>query len=483
MHFFAGQSTADNIISRNCAYLIPKNQRKYVWDKNQWDELFSDIFEIPQDDGYTHFIGSFVLSKARAQNEYYIVDGQQRLITISILLCCMVSEFFALGEKRNGQSILQPYLCGMKDGEEYYKVTREDGTFYLTFLIDELKNNQVVTLETASDIFNKQFKKKDKYNKQLLSCYQHFQEKIQKYIEDNKDRNPIDIIKDLKKKLTSCDCIEIVVDSDIEGIKVFETLNARGIPLEQHELIKNYLYSYSRSAEKVKNLDDKWQTIIANISDGKNDNLPNFITYYCGHCFGDLKKNEEYRAIRNNVPKNEVENLLTSLCQCSEYYSYVVNPEKYWVEKANGQNDYSYSVYVSLKYFHKFGIRQVRPLVLSLFEAYQEKKILKKKDFEGALNLLENFYFMYVTVLKERTNKIDQSIIKLAVEIHDATKPVDVCKRIREKLSPFVSEKNKIEQEFSTIGYSNKNPKFKNSANKRYVDYIFEKFRSVLTND
>ena len=133
MHFSSGQSTVDNIISRNCGYLIPKNQRKYVWDKNEWDELFSDIFEIPQDDGYTHFIGSFVLSKTKTQNEYYIVDGQQRLITISILLCCMVSEFFSLNEIRNGQSILQPYLCGMKDGEEYYKTTREDGTFYLTF--------------------------------------------------------------------------------------------------------------------------------------------------------------------------------------------------------------------------------------------------------------------------------------------------------------------------------------------------------------
>lgn len=280
----------------------------------------------------------------------------------------------------------------------------------------------------------------------------------------------------MKKKLTSCDCVEIVVDSVIEGIKVFETLNARGIPLEQHELIKNYLYSYSRSVEKVKNLDDKWQTVISNISDDKNDNLPSFITYYCGHCFGNLKKSEEYRTIRNNVPKNKVEDLLTSLCQCSEYYSYVLNPEKYWSEKENNQNDYSYLTYISLKFFHNLGIRQVRPLVLSLFEAYQEKKILKKEEFENALRLLENFYFMYVAVLKERTNKIDQSIIKLAVETHCATEPIDVCKRIREKLSPFVSEKNKIKQGFLTIGYSNKNPKFKNSTNKRCVDYIFEKF-------
>ena len=475
MHFSAVQSNVDNIISRNCSYLIPKNQRKYVWDKNEWDELFSDIFEIPQDDGYTHFIGSFVLSKAKKQNEYYIVDGQQRLITISILLCCIVSFFFDLGETSNGQSILKPYLCGMKDGEEYYKVTREDGTFYLTFLVDELKSNQSVTSECAASIFSKQFPKRDKYNQQLLNCYQHFKNKIDHFFSTHPDKTPVELLQEMKGKLTSCECIEIIVDSDVEGIRVFETLNARGIPLEQHELIKNYLYSYLRSTEKVKNLDEKWRIIINNISDGNKDNLPGFITHYCAHRFGDLKKNEEYRTIRNKVQKNQVEDLLTSLCKCSVYYSYLVNPEKYRLEKNNDKDNYSYSVYVSLRYFHKFGIRQVRPLILSLFEAYQEKGIIDLKKFEKALALLENFYFTYVSVLKERTNKIDQSIVKLAVEIHDASERIDVCNLIKEKLSSFVSEKDKIKDEFLTIGYSNKNPKFKNSSNKKIVDYIFEK--------
>lgn len=240
MSFSASQKSIDEILSRNSSYLIPKNQRKYVWSETEWSELFEDIFLIEQTKDYSHFIGSFVFSESKNQSDYIVVDGQQRMITISILLCCMVSVLLENKEDKVASSFLKPYLSGSKDGEEYYKITRDDGPFYLTYLIDELKNNNPVTGVKAEELLKENFGKKDRYNRRLLDCFLFFQKSIDEYIKGKK-RSKKETIVELKSKLTACQCIEIDVGSDVEGYRVFETLNARGIPLEQHELIKNYL--------------------------------------------------------------------------------------------------------------------------------------------------------------------------------------------------------------------------------------------------
>lgn len=469
MSFSASQKSIDEILSRNSSYLIPKNQRKYVWSETEWSELFEDIFLIEQTKDYSHFIGSFVFSESKNQSDYIVVDGQQRMITISILLCCMVSVLLEIKEDKVASSFLQPYLSGSKDGEEYYKITRDDGPFYLTYLIDELKNNNPVTAVKAEDILKENFDEKDRYNGRLLECFLFFQKKINEYIKSKK-KSEKETIVELKSKLTACQCIEIDVGSDVEGYRVFETLNARGIPLEQHELIKNYLYSYLRSKEKIKNLDSKWSKIMANVATDKKDYFPAFISHYCAHRFGKIGKNDEFKEIRNNVPKGKVEELLTSLYHCSIYYSYIIDPDKYKAEK-----DSSYSVYVSLKFFHNLKIRQARPLILSLFEAFNDTKKIQKEQFEKSMTLLENFYFMYVVLLKGTTNKVDNAIMQLSKNIFDATDSIDSCQMLRDELSKFVSEKENIKNQFKSIGFSNKNPKFDNSSNKKCVNYIFEK--------
>lgn len=430
---------------------------------------FEDIFLIEQTKDYSHFIGSFVFSESKNQSDYIVVDGQQRMITISILLCCMVSVLLEIKEDKVASSFLQPYLSGSKDGEEYYKITRDDGPFYLTYLIDELKNNNPVTGVKAEELLKKNFGEKDRYNRRLLDCFLFFQKSIDEYIKGKK-RSKKETIVELKSKLTACQCIEIDVESDVEGYRVFETLNARGIPLEQHELIKNYLYSYLRSKEKIKNLDSKWSKIMANVATDKKDYFPAFISHYCAHKFGKIGKNDEFKEIRNKVPKSKVEELLTSLYRCSIYYSYIIDPDKYKAEK-----DSSYSVYVSLKFFHNLNIRQARPLILSLFEAFNDTNKIQKEQFEKSMTLLENFYFMYVVLLKKTTNKVDNTIMQLSKNIFEATDTIDACQMLRDELSKFVSEKDNIKAQFKVIGFSNKNPKFDNSSNKKCVNYIFEK--------
>ena len=465
MSFSASQKNINEILSRNSIYHIAKNQRKYVWGENEWSELYEDLFLIPQSNHYKHFLGSLVFAKNRGENEYEIIDGQQRLITLCILLSAIINQLHAINETQTALAFKQTYLLGNNNGNEYFRIDRDDGNFYLTELIEN--NNKYLSDIDASKLFKDNYERNDKYNERIFNCYKYYDEKIRQVVEKKRQKREKLIL--MKDQIINCEIIEINVESDTDGFRVFETLNARGIPLEQHELLKNYLYSYIRSDNARKKLDQKWNKIIENVSTSSTDGLANFLSHYCVHLYGKTKKNEEFKTIRNNTDKAKVEELLISLYKNSFYYSYFINPDKLGDdEKYNG------TVGNALWFFKDMNIRQVRPLLLSLFEKYNSNQI-SAEHFTQCITLLENFYFIYSTVLNNTTNTIDSAIISLSQEINKNS-CIDCAKLIRLELGRYISEKKKIKEQFTYIGYSNKNKKFSNSANKKKVNYIFKKF-------
>ena len=87
MSFKATEKTIDKLFSDNI-FQIPRNQRKYVWNKNNWNELLGDL-EFSAKDSSFHFIGSIVLKEEQSINNinrYSIIDGQQRIITLSSII-------------------------------------------------------------------------------------------------------------------------------------------------------------------------------------------------------------------------------------------------------------------------------------------------------------------------------------------------------------------------------------------------------------
>ena len=91
MSFQATNDFIYNLLSRTL-YRIPRNQRKYVWQKQNWEDLFEDVqFVAELEDGkdHPHFLGSIVLKnegRKKGLQNYIIIDGQQRVITLTIFL-------------------------------------------------------------------------------------------------------------------------------------------------------------------------------------------------------------------------------------------------------------------------------------------------------------------------------------------------------------------------------------------------------------
>lgn len=463
MGFKAGQININNILSSNNSYLIPLNQRKYVWDEIERNELFEDLFLIEQKDDYAHFLGSLVFSKVKNKNSYEIIDGQQRLITISVLLCCIVNQLNSMKDYSTANSILNLYLKGNENGEEFFKIERKDGQFFLTQII-EISDSDF-TLDKLEREFNDNFNKSDKYNKKFLSCYKYFNARISDFVRKKKDARKA--LLELKEKIINAEIIEICVSDELDGFRIFETLNARGIPLAQHELVKNFIYCYMRSKGKQQKVTNSWNKMTSNLITENADSFTSYLTHYCSHAYGKIKKNEEFKTIRDKTPKQEVNSLLTSLVENSEYYKYIENPSTY-----KQINSHSKAILGSLDFFKNLNIRQVRPVLLSLFEKLKTNP--NNIKIINSFRNLEVFYFIYVILGKNTTNTIDNTIINLAKEIHENEKfDFDT---IKTKLKPFLPlDKNQIELDFMKLGYSKKNPKFKNSSNKKAINYVLSK--------
>ena len=82
--------TLNTIIGNGKSYQVPIYQRDYSWDKDDWEDLWNDIGEIPTDK--THYLGYLVLQPIKEGDEsYWIIDGQQRLTTLSILALSIIA--------------------------------------------------------------------------------------------------------------------------------------------------------------------------------------------------------------------------------------------------------------------------------------------------------------------------------------------------------------------------------------------------------
>lgn len=132
MELQANARTLTNVLSVNKKYIVPRFQREYSWGKEQVSELWHDIVSNIhyQEDGQyqydEYFIGALVLVGQETSSELMIVDGQQRLTTLTILLSALCDKFKLINELAVAQSIYNNYISGMDDdGRPFFKLVNE----------------------------------------------------------------------------------------------------------------------------------------------------------------------------------------------------------------------------------------------------------------------------------------------------------------------------------------------------------------------
>lgn len=236
------------VFEKQRKYKIPLFQRRYVWDQeNQWEPLWQDIETIAErilegEQPPAHFLGAVVLKQdetpSREIETRLVIDGQQRLTTLQLVLAATRDAYAALGSEyaryQNTVQFLIENQAGVEDEVDKFKVwpTQADR--------DEFQ--QVLSAKSLLEV-QKALADGDQ---RLAEAYTFFHDKVDGWLRREGEQNVKERVEALQQTLIrglGVVIIDLTLEDDAQVI--FESLNARGTPLLESELVKNYLLYYA----------------------------------------------------------------------------------------------------------------------------------------------------------------------------------------------------------------------------------------------
>lgn len=254
-----------------CYYIVPDYQREYVWTEKEVHQLLEDISdETNSSSNQQYFIGTILVSPMEEKNHFEVIDGQQRLTTFYLLLCAMKSLI--------NDNLLKQHISGLISAS-YLK---SDGTLVSSLKLDPRYENaselfsKIVELnsdpDTTRNTINKSGLKTFGSLENLLGAY----DTIYRYLTDNYSQQD-----ELQKFLgfLSTNVVFIQISTDVSGaLKIFETINERGIGLNPMDLLKNLLFTQVKPDEFGK-LKDQWKKITKQLEENHEKPL-RFLRYF-----------------------------------------------------------------------------------------------------------------------------------------------------------------------------------------------------------
>lgn len=466
MSFDAQQRKMNDILSEDVMYVIPRYQRRYVWQEKQWRELLDDIkycleAEGKQDKdtvGWTHFLGSFVFERYEHQGkESIVIDGQQRLTTITLMLCAICTLLNEMGEEARFRGVTK-YIIGTNDmGEDYIRVNNQDLDNYKIIVADTTEYQRAET--NGKLLSGSSLKNSPQDNVNVKQCYYFFYQQFQEMI-GNSAQRVTELIR-IKDKIMSLDVIDIRASNQRESFNIFEILNARGVELQQHELIKNYIFKYIRPIAQVDVAKITWDDIEKTLYIDKRQAMNNFFSHYVSHRFEKPSKdNSEFRIIKQYSDRECMKELLDDISEKAKYYRMFYYPEEY-------NNPIISEV---LQFFLINNHRQFRPLFLSAMSAYQNGKITEK-EAEQFFLAIRNFYFGYGVVLGGKSNTIEDMVYQYARKIENENAK-EAIKELKIKLQQYYPDYKTFEAHFVLMGWSHSVKSYHTPSKKKEVQYI-----------
>ena len=266
---------------------VPWHQRHYDWKREQVEELLSDLKEALDNDKTCYFLGSIMLVKPSAVTPRRVNDGQQRLITLSLLIAAFCRRFARKRPRDSGRETLA--LRALFDRRENQTSQLTDASRYEPRIdpprSDKSKYFQIIR---GHDIGT---------NGLLTDAWNV----IDIFVEGMSISTMVDFFDFLMEKV---EVSVLDIPGDVDANSVFEALNARGKPLDDVDLIRNRLYSYFSEPDDTA----RRETVHRNLEDtrviGRNTSkMQEYFRCYLQCRYGYLQKTRFYRDARAHIEK------------------------------------------------------------------------------------------------------------------------------------------------------------------------------------
>lgn len=465
MSFDAHEDKVRQLFGRK-VYNIPRNQRKYVWKKDNWQELFDDVMAVVDGIFPSHFLGSIVLKTDPMENglsHYSIIDGQQRTITLTIFLTSIMFWMKKFEMYDDFSGTLQYVIAKDDKNRDMVMVTSENhGTLEhiintIVHLTDESIKRATVTSIVDGHTLNKR-------DEDIAEAFKFFLNAVYKQYEASE--NDLQILIKLRDAVCDITFVNIVATTEEDSYTIFEILNARGSDLEDHELLKNYIMRYIQPEANRDRAKIEWNHIEETLG---YSNLKDFIRHYTTHRYEYSRSQDtsNYKIIRDKNKGSDTLALLYDLEKKANYYLKLVSPIK------DGENancsEIEHRIY---SFFKKKRQKQMRPLLLSLITQNVDGN-LSDELYEDILEFLYNFYVCYNIIGEENSNRLTNIVNKYAVVLScDCSE--DIINQLIEELKNKLPSQAMFINSFKNVGWSHHGSIYDGDKNKMRTQTILE---------
>lgn len=346
--------------------LIPLFQRPYSWKEKDWKSLWDDILiQYDSDEKTSHFMGTIVSVPAQSRpvgvSKHLIIDGQQRLTTISIILAVLRDIL----DKNTSDRIQEVYLTNrFRDPEDTLK--------FVPTQIDRDRYRALILDRTIYDD-----------NSQMSNAYGYYIKQIKNGVDPN--GNAIDPTKILSTIERSLQVVMINLSDEDDPYLIFESLNFKGEPLRQADLVRNYVlmrfrHSITEGGDQERIYKKYWVPMEQLLGEDTTE----FLRHYAMKSGDNVYQRGIYAATKKLLKDIKepaaVEAELVKMTELSIIYASILNPSL----------EQTPAIRKLLKNLKLLDVGTSYPLLLRLFEA-RHSDIISTDDLEKCLSLIESF--------------------------------------------------------------------------------------------
>ena len=365
----ANETRVDKFLATNeTTFAIPVYQRNYDWTLLQCKQLLHDIIETGKNDKTNaHFIGSIVyvhddVYTASGLTELTIIDGQQRLTTITLIYITL----YRLAKELDNQML----------------VNRIHKTYLINEFAPEAEKLKLKPTDNNKDalryILNSTNEEEFKGYSKIIENFHFFKTAI---TSDN--------FETVQRGLSKLIFVDIALDRQKDNPqRIFESLNSTGLELSQADLIRNYILMGLSRTNQDKIYKNYWEVIERNAKDEtlNKTRVSEFIRDYLTLKNKEIpNKGDVYTKFKDQYPTKTIEDLeivLNELKSLVKYYNKLTNPK----------NETDKEIKTQLEYINRLEINVAFPFLMKVYEDYSNN-IIDKIVFISILTLIQSFTF------------------------------------------------------------------------------------------
>lgn len=467
MKIHAYDKTITNIFNSEVKYVIPRFQREYSWTKDEVGEFWGDILENIEEEAdgsylnKEYFIGSLVLVEEN-EYRYQIVDGQQRMTTITIFISAIIEQFKQYNKEGLAHGLYRYVEGSDLNAEKFFKLVNENPKPFFHKSIQNFEKEKISPDTKEEHRLNTAYEYLIGNLKDLRKSFKNEEDYLLYLIA-------------IRDQILGLKTIFISVNNIDEAYTIFETLNSKGISLTTTDLIKNDIFKVLNYEHPVDDARDKWKVIQLNTKSNRKDvSINTFIRHYWLSKYEFITQGRLYKAYKKlqiNDPST-MKDFLNNLVEESSIYHKLSFPNlsdwKLQEEKP---------IYDTLVALNTFKVTQPKTLLLSLF-AQRMKGVVTLTQLLNVIRMIENFHFKFTAIASERAAGVESKYSTIARKLRNAKTKVEINAIIKE-LSDYLNSKapsyDRFEKGFLELKFTNSH-----TSDKKLIQYIFKRFEENL---